>query len=471
MHLLKGLTVKHGLNIPEIGCWSRTIDADHNMNFQKLVKAPAKHSGIIVRDTEIFLGADDEFAHLSLDSAIEQQNDWFANSGKNCSIELPEMFAIMEFVPHNTNIRKTGKLSKGAQNSLEKYAGYRQQGCNNSGRKIKVIPVSGVCKHIRTKTNWYKQGDQVRIQDCEYYVKDHIKQAQEEGYDGVWIIASQYCQRSFTIGKIYIVILSYDAGAAGGTAQRTSRVSSPALGKTAGLIISNSFDHTRDEKIDSMLSSRAKSRMARTGESFVNAGRSVKRGFSIFTLNDNGDQIQLEWDAYTYRLALQQNGLANSLAREFHKKVKENAWEEKFMEATRRGNPSKGKNLDGTYVDPEVSERNRKNRSNPTKGVSEAVILNALKYITENMDIVHRMATDNESKCILECIKGINNNNILFEEFFSQFNIEPSYLIDMLEEDIYLQELTNQLISVKLHVKVREHRQQVEDYWNENEVA
>ena len=73
---LKGLTVKKELDIPLIGVWSRTYGFDHNLSFQKLHQDPDKHGAIIVRDTNIFLGSDDEFSHLSLNSAISQQNKW-----------------------------------------------------------------------------------------------------------------------------------------------------------------------------------------------------------------------------------------------------------------------------------------------------------------------------------------------------------------------------------------------------------
>ena len=48
---LTNLTVKKELDIPLLGVWSRTLDDDHNLSFQKIAQDPDKHSGIIVRDT------------------------------------------------------------------------------------------------------------------------------------------------------------------------------------------------------------------------------------------------------------------------------------------------------------------------------------------------------------------------------------------------------------------------------------
>lgn len=460
------ITVKQGLDIPEIGVLSRVIEEDHNMSFQKLIKGIEKHSAVVVKDTEIFLGSDDRFSHLSLENAIKIQNEWFEEKGKDCRIVLPNPFALVEFVPSNTNIRKTGKLSKGSANLLKKYAEARQQGCTKSGRKIKVISVDGTCTHIRTniKKN-YSKGEKVTTETSEYYVKDHLKEAQQEGYEGVWIVASIFCQRSFTVGPVYIVMLSYDGGDENGTAQRSSRLSSPYPNKTAGLIVSNSFNSHRDDKIDSMMSSRAISRAKRTGDNFSNAGRKVKRGFSIFSVDNNGDGIQWEWDEYLERIAKQKHSLDNSIVRELLTAFKQHNKDSILMEGVRTPSHVAKTNLDNTYV-PDNETRNKKSqaRSHQNKADSDLVKQQVLKHFVRNLDLIHNIGTDKQDTCIVDVLDMIKNNQDQREEFKKQFGIDCDHFYEVYKNDIHIQELTDCLCSSIIHGRVKEKQRKIEQY-------
>lgn len=471
-HFLKGLTYKVDLDIPEIGVWQRTIPAEHDMSFQKLCMGPDKHSGIIVRDTMVLLGADDEHAHLSLENAINAQNDWFELHDKINQVVTPDNFAIVEFLPYNTNINKLGKLSKVATNNLKKYAEYRQQGVDKSGRKIKVINVDGTCKHIRTNIKkGYKEGDRVSIQTAEYYVKDHLRVAKEQGYEGVWICASQYCQRSFTIGQCYIVMLSYDSGAEGGTAQRTSRLASPLVGKDAGLVISNSFDPTRDDKVDAMLMNRTTGRMRRTGEDFDTAGRIVKRGFSIFSLNDNGDPMQWEWDEYLYRITVNKNGFNAGVAREFTSAILESGLEDNFRDGVKKKG-SKGDTLDKTFLDDNKNNSsNKKGKSNPTVKETQT-LLNVARNIVDKVHIAYYIGKKADTDSLIDSLRNTLYYTNLTEEFELQFGVEPSYVLDIIENNDTLQELTSRALYANINASKKYEDELMESFvFDEETVA
>lgn len=464
----QNVIAKCELDVPEIACLSRVIEDNHTLSFQKILKDPDKHQGIIVKDTVVFLGADDNYPHLSLENAIKIQNEWFEDNKPECKIELPKTVALLEFVPSNTNIRKKGKLSKGAINLLEKYAGYRQQGCDKAGRKIKVVSVDGTCKHIRTNVRKkYKQGQRVTTETAEYYVKDHLEVAQKEGYEGVWIVASVFCQRSFTVGETYIVMLSYDGGHENGTVQKASRISSPYRGKTAGLIISNSFNPARDEKIDSMLVNRTIARQNRTGDSFANAGRKVKRGLSIFSIDDNGDGVQWEWDEYMSRLAKQKDmpSFRNNIVRALLEEFKNAGKDMILMQGVRdKGHTAKIR-LDPTYTpDEDESKIKREARQHKNKKDSDYVKMQVLKHFVKNIDLIHDMGTDDPKKCIVDVLSVVNNTGKIREEFIKQFGIDPTYFYDVYNNNPNIQKLTEFLISVIIIRKVKEETKLIEDY-------
>jgi hypothetical protein len=464
-HFLKGLTYKVDLDIPEIGAWQRSIPAEHNMSWQKLCMSPDKHSGIIVRDTMTLLGADDEHAYLSLENAINAQNDWFIAAGNPQRVITPENFAFVEFLPHNTPIN--GRNG----NCLEKYAKYRQRGIDKSGRKIKAINVDGTVKHIRTNVKKdYKAGDPVTIQTAENFVKDHLRFAKEEGYEGVWICASQYAQRSFTIGQCYIVILSYDSGAESSTAQRTSRLASPLAGKDAGLVISNSFNPTRDDKVDAMLMNRTTSRMRRTGENFDTAGKIVKRGFSIFSLNNNGDPMQWEWDEYLYRITTNKNGYNASVARELARTILNKGYEDYFRQGVGKKG-SKGDKLDNTFLDDDSNKKtNKKGKADLTKKEAQT-ILNVARNIVDKVHIAYYIGNKTDTDSLIDSLRNTTYYTNLTEEFNLQFGVDPSYVLDIIEKEPILQQLTSKALYANIIASKKYEDEQLEGFSFEEAIA
>ena len=91
----QNVIAKCELDVPEIACLSRVIEDNHTLSFQKILKDPDKHQGIIVKDTVVFLGADDNYPHLSLENAIKIQNEWFEDNKPECKIELPKTVALL----------------------------------------------------------------------------------------------------------------------------------------------------------------------------------------------------------------------------------------------------------------------------------------------------------------------------------------------------------------------------------------
>lgn len=436
--------------------WSRTIKSNYNMKFQKLIQDPSKHGSIIVQDTNIFLGGDSNFSHMSINSVIDKQNIYYSEQGKSENINLPnDTFVLIEFLPMNTNIKKRGQLSTVLKGKLELYAEYRQQGANLSGRKIKVIPISSKCKHIRSNySKGYKHGQPVSMQAAEDYVKDELKIAQKQGYEGIWIVASIYCQRSFTIGKIYIVMLSYDAGNSGTTAQRMSRIASPYKNKNVGLVISNSFDSTRDEKIDLMLISRAKSRQKKTGEDFINAGRSVKRGLSIFSINDNGDLVQWTFDEYLTRLYRNKTSFDKFVSREITKFIVINGLEKIFKNGTKWKGATHEK-LDNTFIEDDNALPSNKGVGNkiPTAQKDINNVLLVIQYMVQKAHIMYAIGSDGNNNSLTQSLQNVTMDSMLNLEFKSQFGLSAMDVLNLIKCEMEVEVLLEQVCRANIQYK------------------
>jgi len=266
-------------------------------------------------------------------------------------------------------------------------------------------------------------------------------------------------------------MLSYDSGAEGGTAQRTSRLASPLAGKDAGLVISNSFDPTRDDKVDAMLMNRTTSRMRRTGENFDTAGKIVKRGFSIFSLNDNGDPMQWEWDEYLYRITVNKNGFNAGVAREFATLILESGVEENFRNGVKKkGN--KGDKLDSTFLDGDKDKTpNKKGKPNLTAKETQT-LLNVTRNIIEKIHIVYRIGRKENTDSLIDSLRNTVYYADLAEEFELQFGVEPAYVLDIIENNNTLQELTSRALYANINASKKYRDELIEGFrFDEEAVA
>ncbi len=141
-------------------------------------------------------------------------------------------------------------------------------------------------------------GDVVKGEDAEQFVNDKIRIA-EQNNKQVWIIASQMCQRSFSVPEINIVLLTYDNGDAGATVQKMSRALTTGNSEKVGHIISISIDGTRDDKISPMILDAARQVADHEGIDIVSALRKVIKTLPIFEMGEDGYNIQLEADDYS----------------------------------------------------------------------------------------------------------------------------------------------------------------------------
>lgn len=198
-------------------------------SWAKFAAHPQKSKGFFVRILEtVFLGKHQvEAANADL-----QTLNWFGRDRSKVA---------MMFMPHQTGVN-SGALRAVGQIAAQALPAWR------------VVTLGG--GDIRVANQ------RVRNHNAERTTREEIERATKLGQN-VLIIASQMAQRSFSIPEITELYLAYDAGQAGATIQKMSRVLTPGASATkVGKIISLSFDPNRDDKFDTMLLETAKN-MAR----------------------------------------------------------------------------------------------------------------------------------------------------------------------------------------------------------------
>lgn len=223
----------------------------YNPSFTKASKNVNKNQGFWIGLYKSLIG----------DSPITDANDYCL---ANC-IE-GDSDCVMQFVSmNNTQMEKLGSLSKSILNSL-----------------YEVVVVNG---------------NEVKGEYAEQYVKDAIRSARMKDKK-VWIIASQMCQRSFSIPEINVVLLTYDNGEVGATVQRMSRALTAGNVEKVGYIISLSIDGNRDDKIAPMILDAAKQVAEHNDIDIVTALKKVMKSTPIFQMGTDGYNLELNPDDY-----------------------------------------------------------------------------------------------------------------------------------------------------------------------------
>lgn len=158
-------------------------------------------------------------------------------------------------------------------------------------------------------------GDDIQGKNAEQFVKDKIIVAKQNNKK-VWIIASQMCQRSFSVADINVVLLSYDNGDLGATMQKISRALTNGNREKTGYVISLSIDGNRDDKIGPMILDAADQVAEHEGISLPDALRKVMKTFPIFQMDKDGYPVKLLPDDYAKELFSTSKGIRLAVNKE-----------------------------------------------------------------------------------------------------------------------------------------------------------
>jgi len=152
-------------------------------------------------------------------------------------------------------------------------------------------------------------GEEMSNKTAESKVKEAIEKAKKKDQH-VLLLSAGMASRSFSIGEITELYLSYDSGDNGSTIQKISRALTPNQEGKVGRIISLSFDPNRDDKFDGLILLTALNyKRNYNKKSLKDALRDVLRTFDVFNCAPEG-ALKLETDMY-----LEQAIRSNSLSR------------------------------------------------------------------------------------------------------------------------------------------------------------
>ena len=273
-------------------------------------------------------------------------------------------------------------------------------------------------------------GDVVKGKDAEQFVNDKIRIAEQNNRQ-VWIIASQMCQRSFSVPEINVVLLTYDNGDFGATVQKMSRALTAGNSEKIGHIVSISIDGTRDEKISQMILDAARKVADHEDIDFVSALRKVIKTLPIFEMDKDGYNIQLEADDYSkeifsssnsHRIVINNDRLMYEGCLDF---INSDSFSTEKMKAV--SDFKKGKtNL----------ESNKKSKSNLTSEENQIIAQrrNKLANILDRTSYCIKEVRKNKGKITYQSFVDIINSN----HFVSESIGVTSQEFDMLVQDRYI---------------------------------
>lgn len=235
-------------------------------------------------------------------------------------------------------------------------------------------------------------GDNTTNEKAEKLVKNMINNAAKKGKN-VWIIASNMCQRSFSIPSINCVILTYDKGDKGATVQRISRGLTNSQDKTHSHIFSISIDGNRDEKINYLILDAAETLAEREDISIPEALRKVYKTYPIFQNDEDGYVCQMTVDEYTREIVNSSNLHLLAIDKNNVRSLVESGEIFDLFDGKVSSNSETLKTEIGfskveTYMTKPEHERTEKEKEEINKFIKEfqknlVIIMDNFKYVTE----------------------------------------------------------------------------------------
>ena len=269
-------------------------------------------------------------------------------------------------------------------------------------------------------------------------------QAQREGKQ-LLILSSGMGSRSFSLPEIDVVVLAYDAGDEGVTAQKMSRAFTPDISGKLAFIISASFDSQRDDKLQKFLLECAIDLADRRGIELEDAIKIVRRSIPVFWgFDKQGTPITLDENEYL-QLVMSSKSLCKVIAdraahhlldtvsqftpiqltsiMEISKKLLDSDGAQQLKQALSR----KGKRGDTHYPHQQMKLPKNGNRTSSQEQKLYEVIEKAVRILSENADVIASLGgTDS----LIPALKNINRSTRKERAFQSEFGLTALETID-----------------------------------------
>jgi len=283
-------------------------------------------------------------------------------------------------------------------------------------------------------------GEFTSNRNAEFETKREINEARIAGKKGVVIIANQMGSRSYSIPEIQATVIAYDRGSVDATVQKVSRCLTPGNTysgevKTHGYIVDLSFDPNRAENIERLILEEAIQVQRSDDIDFTSAVRYVLTSIDLFKINEFGyaEEITEEdmfrilgdnenllrvADVAVDVVAAVQSGLFDILANVNASGKLSNSKKE-VVGADVINAVTKGGSLDNNTL----TDKDKKN--------IEKIINDAIRSLNMSATSVYDLANDGHS--YRECLKVIDSNSDLNNEFQSLFGISAGDAITLVD--------------------------------------
>ena len=296
----------------------------------------------------------------------------------------------------------------------------------------------------------------------ESIVKEDIEKCRKGNKDGVIVLSMNMASRSFSISETDAVVLMFDNGSTSSLIQKISRALTGGLDyygndKKEGNVISLSLDPNRVDSVDIYLVEESQKNKTKS-ESFVSVMKRIRKSINIFSIDENGDRVELieKDDFYTELIEkFSFDRLKNSQIN-ITPLVSDEDLRNMLMEINSSAlskKESKVKQLKGKGKKFLESSKNESDDDSNDSLEIDKLDINLIReaVLTINNSILSIVGIDNsigdKSKSFRGILKSIDSDVNKIKEFYELFGIRPSVVVRLLDREVINENIIDICIS------------------------
>lgn len=392
----------------------------NDLNWNSINNDLNKHEKIYADIQDIMIGQGNTatYAKFNLKNILARVNEHLAQKGFDVRVDEDNPTPI-EFTTAKTNaqIKKQQKIKQ-----------------TQVGKKYKVITATGEDLHIKdhSKQN-IKQGQKVTRETAAQYVEDHFELAKQEGYENVWVLSKFMIQRSYSVGRHNVTILSYDDSSESTGKQWIARGWTPGQGKEVAVNVHIHFNRNQSPLYMSKILEQAEKLRARHKISIERAIKQVLLKLTFLQIDDNGDPKEYTYDSFMRSVAMR-NPSTKAVALDFASYIAKNFSQEVIDHIMNghKGSVAVGNRKVEVYK--KLIQKKKGSKGVPSKPSDVKKLEKVLMVFFDQLDVVVPMA-DSESFDIRKVLQKIDSDSIISEEFESSFGFQPGIMSMVLEDN------------------------------------
>lgn len=404
----------------------------NNLNWNSINSDLDKHEKIYADIQDIHMGNGNtaKYSKYSLKNIMARVNDHLQLKGLDIRVDENNPTPI-EFTTTKTN------------KQIKKQQEIKQR---QFGKRFKVITATGEDRHIKNHYDLnIKKGQTVTRETASVYVEDQFELAKSEGYENVWVLSKFLIQRSYSVGKHNISLLSYDDSSESTGKQWIARGWTPDGKKQVAITIHVHFNRGQSPLYMSKILELAGKHKARHKTSIEQSIKQVLLKLTFIGIDANGDAKDWTYDEFMRSVSLRSPAvktmafnLSSYIMNNFNSEIIDH------LLAGQKGSAPIGNRNVSVY---KKSKNNTSNKNSKGKTITPSELKKLEKVIftfIKHLDLVVPMS-DAEGFDIRQVLEKISNSKEKELEFVSSFGISPMILkqvVDDKELDEIIEELT-----------------------------